>query len=75
MAYIPDNQDTFSWHEAEQEQDEPRIELINSIISDIDNVISDLDEYDTEDNKDLVNRIEKGIEGLRELIGKLEGER
>jgi hypothetical protein len=75
LRMIDGNLDALRRYEEEHEQDEARIEFVSGIISDIDNVISEIDEYDTEDNADLCNRIEKAIEDLRDLIGRLEGER
>lgn len=64
MSYIKDNYDLWKEHDALQGQIEKKIELIDSIISDVEQALSMLeDDFD------------KGCEMLNDLIVKLEGER
>jgi len=68
MTYIQDSQDAYNQYDRDKERDEQHQEKINEISNKIDDVISLLDDYDTEDNKSMANQIEEAILRLTALV-------
>lgn len=68
MSYVPDNYDAYRQYERDKERDEFYIEKLTSIEQSINEAKFICDDYDTEDNADLCNRLER----IREILEKID---